>query len=332
MKRFKNILLIFDEGVRGKAACTRAATLAMENQAQLNVVEVIGELPADAGRFLSVWRPLLVEDPRKTLVRERQEQLAQCIESLRQQGIKGDTNVLVGVPFLEITREVLRNGHDLVIMTAEGKCGVKEWLFGATSMRLMRKCPCPVWVVKPAQHEPYARILAAVDTDPDDDSKDALNSIIMDLATSLAQLERSVLYVVHVWALFGEQLLRDRGRVPANELAGWLRKAQDRHQRALDRILEKYDLAKLEHRIHLHKGEPESAIPELARVEQVDLIVMGTVCRTGIAGFIIGNTAERILQQVDCSVLTVKPDGFVSPVTVSARRQPHVDGESEVRT
>ena len=57
MKRFKNILLIFDEGVRGEAACSRAATLAKENQAQLNVVEVIGELPADAQRFISVWRP-----------------------------------------------------------------------------------------------------------------------------------------------------------------------------------------------------------------------------------------------------------------------------------
>ena len=98
-----------------------------------------------------------------------------------------------------------------------------------------------------------------------------------------------MLHVVHVWALFGKQLLRDRGRVPANELAGWLREAQDRHPRALDRILRKYELTKLKHRIHLHKGEPESAIPELARVDQVDLIVRGTVCRTGIKGGVYGN-------------------------------------------
>ena len=44
------------------------------------------------------------------------------------------------------------------------------------------------------------------------------------------------------------------------------------------------------------------------------LLVMGTLCRTGIPGFFIGNTAETILNQVDCSVLTVKPKGFVSPV------------------
>ena len=80
---------------------------------------------------------------------------------------------------------MLRNGHDLVMMTAEGKCGVNEWLFGTTSMRLMRRCPCPIWWRK-AHHNRYARILAAVDTDPDDCSKEPLNSTIMDLATSLA--------------------------------------------------------------------------------------------------------------------------------------------------
>ncbi len=50
--------------------------------------------------------------------------------------------------------------------------------------------------------------------------------------------------------------------------------------------------------------------------EKADLLVMGTVCRTGVPGFFIGNTAEDVLQQVDCSVLAVKPKGFVTPVKV----------------
>jgi len=48
----------------------------------------------------------------------------------------------------------------------------------------------------------------------------------------------------------------------------------------------------------------------------VDLIVMGTLSRTGIPGYFIGNTSESILSQVNCSVLTMKPPGFVSPVTL----------------
>jgi nucleotide-binding universal stress UspA family protein len=45
---------------------------------------------------------------------------------------------------------------------------------------------------------------------------------------------------------------------------------------------------------------------------------MGTVARTGINGLLMGNTAEMILTQIDCSVLAVKPQGFVSPVTLEA--------------
>ncbi len=66
--------------------------------------------------------------------------------------------------------------------------------------------------------------------------------------------------------------------------------------------------------IHLVKGNPCKEISLLASKDNVDLIVMGSVARTGIPGFIIGNTAESILGQVKCSVLVVKPDGFVSPV------------------
>jgi universal stress protein E len=45
---------------------------------------------------------------------------------------------------------------------------------------------------------------------------------------------------------------------------------------------------------------------------------METVGRTGIPGLLMGNTAETILQQVNCSVLAIKPPGFVTPVTLDA--------------
>jgi len=70
--------------------------------------------------------------------------------------------------------------------------------------------------------------------------------------------------------------------------------------------------------IHLVAGRPSLAITQIAHEKQIDLLVMGTVCRTGIRGFFIGNTAEGVLRRVDCSLLTVKPEGFISPVRASA--------------
>jgi nucleotide-binding universal stress UspA family protein len=64
----------------------------------------------------------------------------------------------------------------------------------------------------------------------------------------------------------------------------------------------------------LLKGEVGAFIAELAQAKAIDLIVMGIVSRAGIASLLIGNTAEKVLQQVNCLVLTVKPEGFVTPV------------------
>ena len=66
--------------------------------------------------------------------------------------------------------------------------------------------------------------------------------------------------------------------------------------------------------VHLLKGEAASVIRELSGQLGADLIVMGTVARSGIPGFIIGNTAEDVMQNIDASILAVKPEGFVSPV------------------
>ena len=70
------------------------------------------------------------------------------------------------------------------------------------------------------------------------------------------------------------------------------------------------------HRKRLEKGYPREKIPVLAKEIETDLVVMGTVARIGIPGFFMGNTAETILNQLDCSVLAIKPQGFKTPVTL----------------
>ncbi|HDV5714231.1 TPA: universal stress protein, partial [Legionella pneumophila] len=62
------------------------------------------------------------------------------------------------------------------------------------------------------------------------------------------------------------------------------------------------------------KGRPSELIPSSINANKIDMLVMGTVARTGISGFIIGNTAENILQKINCSLWALKPQGFVSPV------------------
>jgi nucleotide-binding universal stress UspA family protein len=157
------------------------------------------------------------------------------------------------------------------------------------------------------------RILAAVAPDPFNQERDALNATIMNLASSLAEREQAELHVVHVWHVaLGYRLKRSFAmtKVRQNE---WDRMVREHHKAALYNLLDAYK-KDIPGRVRLVKGQPGILIPRLAASEEIDLVVMGMVCRTGVAGFFMGNTAESILQQVECSLLTVKPEGFVTPV------------------
>ena len=81
-------------------------------------------------------------------------------------------------------------------------------LFGSTDLHLLRKCPCPVWVVKPSAHKKDTRILAAVDPDPGVKANQELNRLILELASSLAAQESSELHIVHAWSMPYEARLR----------------------------------------------------------------------------------------------------------------------------
>jgi nucleotide-binding universal stress UspA family protein len=314
MKRFKNILLLSREGAGERATLARAVVLAKQNGARLTLVEVVEDLPRELRMLITAMPAIHLE---KVVLKERIERLQAIVAPLVEDGVRASSTVLYGTPFLEIIREVLRQKYDLVILTAEGGSGVKERLFGSTSLHLMRKCPCAVWVMKPSRSRRYHRIIAAVDPDPADPERTALNMKILDLATSLSVPKTGILHIVHVCRMPSETLYREaRKQIPKENLDMMLAEARDQSQRNLDDLLATYPLKDLRHQIHLPEGEPRVLIPELARDEEIDLIVMGTVCRTGIPGFIIGSTAEDVLQRVDCSVLAVKPDGFVTPVTV----------------
>ena len=313
MTKFRNILLALHGKDNEEKAIRRAFALAKNNKAKLTVVDVLEELPIKMKDLLKI---VSVQELEEAAIKERLSDIKGLIKSAEAKTrIKAETKVLVGKPQIEIIKEVLRNNNDLVMKTPEGKGTRRLTLFGTIDINLMRKCPCPVWMVKPSKSIKYSRILAAVDPDPFERVRNELNKEIMELAVSISQSEKSELHIVHAWRLWGESALRGlRVRASEAEMNRLLQATRNFHKRWLDNLLAEFPLANLEHKVHLRKGDPGILIPDIAKKERIDLIVMGTVCRTGIPGLIIGNTAESVLNQVDCSLLTVKPYRFISPI------------------
>lgn len=312
MRRFRNILVIVDDANDNHAVLEQAGMLSLQNEAQLTVAAVVKEIPLTV-RLLAAN---LSTQFQEQIVEKRRSQLTVMVASLQNRGVQTDVRVLYGTPFLEIVRQVLAARHDLVIIGAEGSAGSRQALFRSTTMHLMRKCPCPVWVLKPTQAGQFRRILAAVDPDPGHEDHYALDTKIMQLATSLARQYGAELHVVHAWIFEYESVFRRQEvNITQIEINRLLHEIRDGEKRHLDALLRRHDLCDLAHTVHLVKGAARSVIPKLVRSQKIDLLVMGTVCRTGVAGLIMGNTAEDVLRHVDCSVLTVKPDGFKTPVT-----------------
>ncbi|MBT8106906.1 MAG: universal stress protein [Gammaproteobacteria bacterium] len=321
MKRFSNILLVVDECTDYSAALRRGTTLARMNQARLTVCAIVDTVPGEVrmGAIRITRRQVL-----DIATARRREWLEDTVNSAADDEVAIDKKVLVGIPFIEIIRQVLRDEHDLIIKCADAGSGLRTMLFSSTDQHLMRKCPCPVWIIKPTERQKYLRILAAVDQDPEEPVKDALNRQILEMSTSMALMEYSEAHIVHAWEVFDESLLTShKWDFSEAEFEQMLKEEAAARRRWLETLVENYGTSiqtnsadVLDLHLHVVKGPAQFVVSELARELAVDLVVMGTVARTGIDGFFMGNTAESILAQLDCSVLTVKPPGFTSPVTL----------------
>ena len=308
MKRFKKILCYVGGPADPSAGLDRAADLAAMNSAQLTLIDVLPE--STEGPWLVVpGKPEL----EKMVVTFRIQDLEEMAARIAQRGVPVNIVVTTGNPFVEIIRQVVANEHDLVIKTAQGLENRLGGLLGTTALHLMRKCPCPVWVVKPPTSERFNRVLAAVDPRSDTPGEDPLSIKVLELAASLAAMNDSTLHLVHAWWLHSEAMLRSRRiNMPPAEIDGLLREVRGAAEASLDALVKRVDLSHIQFESHIIKGQPYEVISGFA--SQSDIAVMGTLSRSGIDGLLIGNTAERILRQVECSVLAIKPEGFRTPL------------------
>jgi universal stress protein E len=306
MQRFQNLLLVHEPGTRGRKARGRAIDLAQRNKAPIKLLEVCEPLPADVAIYESPDGKI---DLQQAVAREREEALRGVAEEMAAEGVDVLPRVVFGTPFISIMREVMTAGHDLVLLTAEGDTSMREHLFGSTSRHMLRKCPCPVWVVRPSRPRKRFRVLAAVNPGETHPSGRILDRTVMEMASSLARMYNGELDVAHVW-----QTAPKSGRVNRKVRALWNEDLKQAAEKRVIDLLNELDLGTPEPRIHLPGGPTGLRLAEVAAERRSDIIVMGTLGRAGLRGLFMGNTAETVLQHIDASVLAVKPEGFVSPV------------------
>lgn len=231
-------------------------------------------------------------------------------------------DVRFGKPFLEIIRYVTHSEFALVVKAATDTHWIDKVL-GSDDMHLLRKCPTPVLLLRSKRTELARKVMVAVDFERDDISgeEDALNRQMLLLSGHYFRHSATRFSLVNVFApplvgfasLFASDpdaltsdLLDSEERFKRGEL-GML-------QQYCEQDLGQYFQGERHVQTRLLQGQADVELPKVVQQEQVDLLVMGTLARSGIPGLLIGNTAEDIIGHVGCDVLALKPENFQTPL------------------
>lgn len=277
-----------------------AVSLAKLSNAQLHFLYAL-EVSVDAQKRIQ-------RDRRRspTILDMAEDRMRGLVREAREQGITATGQVVFGRSWLALIREVLGGEYDLVMVGTRQLGAVKSVLLGSIGIQLLRKCPCPVWISKDRPVNELSSILLANDQTHAGDTA-------LKLASGLAALHSSDLHVLH--SLGGYTGTPGR---PA-ELS--VEDVVSTKEHLAVRLRE----AGLVRRPKVQLAKDSSfctAISDHIDHHANDLLVLGTPACGGISRLIRRDRSERLLARVPCSLLAVKPETFVCPVSLDQLRGP----------
>jgi nucleotide-binding universal stress UspA family protein len=297
MEKIRSLLVPTDLSPRADYALTRALMLARTHGAGVTLQHVV-EPGADTDTLPEPWvRELFgaAGSPTETLRQRAEAALRAKLTETAPPGVQ--TEVSVGVPFVEIIRAARSSNADLVVLGAHGGHYLREWLLGTTAERVIRKGDRSVLVVKKPPKGPYRRLLVAVDFS--ETSKRALA-----LAVRMAPKARLTLLNVYDFGL--AEPLR-AGGTTSEEL---LRLQQTYEQQRRERLVAFAREAGLDPdkaQLLVRYGYPGIVINAVAAEQRTHLVVVGTQGLSGLRYVLLGSVAEHVLREARCDVLAVHP-------------------------
>ena len=313
MARYSKILVGVDlhQGDRVAANELGAESQAAINEALIMAIHCGATVTFCAALNVSAQTATLIEQDHQNLLKTVEDVAAERLEQVVLQGqasgVTCDKSVRLGTPDEQLSRLAMEGHYDLLVVGTRSRNKATRALFGSTAQKLMRTAPCAVWVVKPTAVRDVREI--AVATDLSDSGRPALAE-----AVEVARGLGAKLFVVHSVDMQELSYLLMAG-VRTDEIAAARDRMIEDAQSVLQQQLAATDYRTLPYgvKVELVEGPPDDTIPKFVAENGIDILVMGTHGRSGLSRLVLGNTAERILPMVDCSVIAVKPHDFVSP-------------------
>ena len=213
------------------------------------------------------------------LVARFQLLLDELSQSARQQDVIASSEIEWAEDWpTAVVRAAARCNAELVVKSSFDHSDLQREMRTTSDWELLRHSPCPVLLIKNYSDWQHRRILAAIDVNSKDGAHTQLNQQVVSFAGSFAEAHGCRLHIVNAY--------RDSQHMPSlQQLA----------------LLSGVPLSQ----VHVREGIPHEVISGIVEELGADLVVIGTVGRSGIRGKLFGNTSEKLLDQTHADLLVV---------------------------
>lgn len=268
--KFNNLFVVYDPTQTEQPALERGAAIAQELSVNLHLYACIYSDLDDASED---------SEERVRLVSRQKEALTHAVTLLRGRGVNVTTQVEWDKNWYQaVVRASLQNRADVVLKSSYQHTSAQRVLKKTSDWTLIRECHCPVLLVKQGDTRDMNKVLAAIDIRDDNGNYGELNEHILGFSRQVLDSRNAEVHFINAF--------KD------------LKSTPDRN--ALVR-----SCGVDSERVHIRMGEPDQVIVDSARELGAGLVVVGNSARSGLSAVINGNTVERILDKLDCDVLSM---------------------------
>ncbi|MBT2152826.1 universal stress protein UspE [Pseudoalteromonas tetraodonis] len=308
METIKRIIAVIDPTKDDQNALARSIDLAKKSGASITAFMTVYDFSYEMTTMLSGDER---EAMRKAVLKDRELWLKDLVSPY--QNININTQVIWhNRPYEAIINTVINDKYDLVIKGTHQHGALKAVIFTPTDWHLVRKCPTPVLFVKDMAWPAHGNILAAVNAVSENDQHLSLNKRIIKDAQFLCELANAKLNLVNAYPATPVNIAIE---IPEFNPGLYNESVKKHHIESTNELANEFNLTS--EQCFIEEGLPEDVIPDVAKRLNSELVVIGTVGRTGLSAALVGNTAEHVIDSLDCDVLALKPDGYVSPLAES---------------
>lgn len=309
MSIYSNILVCADINRNEQPALQRAVQLAAQSSSRsaITIFLAIYDFSYDMTSMLSV-------DERDAMRRGVIHQREQWLEKVSADYVNDNVDLTIKVvwhnrPYEAIIAQVFSGEHDIIIKATRKHDVLESVIFTPTDWHLLRKCPAPVLLVKSADWPQDATIIASVHVGSESDTHKGLNDCMVEQLQDLSERMNAEAFLVNAYPITPANITIE---LPEFDPTTYSDAVRDHHLMSMKALRQKHGID--EEQTRVEQGLPEDVIPDVAKKLNAAMVILGTTGRTGLSAVFIGNTAEHVIDKIDCDVLALKPSGFISPL------------------